>query len=299
MTILNVVKAQLKIQRREHAKWWVGRLFYPQATARWLNFVQAHAVLLPYVARFPRLVTRIYRPYGYRPLRCGQRVDLMIGHYQWLERLGLAPLLTRCIENGWCQAEVDTKSGEKTSLHLNAIHDGHREGKMSLQLHWAEHFLFTLNFVLVQDAEGCALLVTRLQGKDIEHGREKIRLATKSMYGMRPAALLLQAARQWAHSAGCSNVLMVSNHQRVALNPMRRFKIKSNNDALWKDLGAVQRPDGFFCIGTEVPLPQDFSDVASSKRAEAKRKAELTDRLLTRLATSIQDCRQVLKASSV
>ena len=156
MKISHQIRTALKAQPREHLKLWVGQLFCPQATARWLAFVEGHALLLPYVARFPRLVTRIYRPYGFRPLSCGQRVDLMIAHYQWLERLGIKALLSQSVETGRQLAEVETKSGEKTTLHLHAIHDGHREGEMSLQLHWGEHFLFTLNFVLVDHADGCA-----------------------------------------------------------------------------------------------------------------------------------------------
>lgn len=279
-------------------KLWVGQLFSPRATARWLNFVQSHEVLLPYAARFPRLITRIYRPYAFRPMHCGQRVDLMIGHYHWLERLGLSALLAQSVDKGWTLAEVETKSGEKTTLQLHAIHDGHREGEMSLQLHWGDDFLFTLNFVLIDHAGGCGLLITRLQGKLNEDGREKIRLATKSMYGMRPTILLLQAARQLAHSAGCVQVLLVSNQQRVALNPMRRFRIKADNEGLWKDLGAAQQTDGFFSISPQVVVPQDFSDVASNKRAEAKRKAALTASFLASLANSVECCRQACTAGA-
>lgn len=104
--------------------------------------------------------------------------------------------------------------------------------------------------------------------------------------------LLLQAARQLAHSGGCARVLLVSNQQRVALNPKRRFQIKADNEGLWKDLGAEQQADGFFSISPEVVLPQDFSDVASSKRAEAKRKATLTAHFLQSLGASVDACKR-------
>lgn len=292
MKVSQHIRTPLKKQPREHIKLWVGRLFFPTATRRWLSFIESHHVLLPYVARFPRLITRIYRPYGFRSLSSAQRVDLMIGHYEWLRRLGLDTLLSASVDIGYCLSEIETKSKKQASLHLHAIHDGHREGEMSLQLFWSGDLLFTLNFILMNDSCDCALLITRLQAKINGDGREKIRQATKDMYGCRPAILLVQAARQLAHSAHCKRVLLVSNQQRVALNPKRRFSIKADNDRLWQELGAIQQSNGFFSIDTCVNLPQDFSEVASNKRSEAKRKVAFLTRFLASLADSVESCRQ-------
>jgi uncharacterized protein VirK/YbjX len=99
--------------------------------------------------------------------------------------------------------------------------------------------------------------------------------------------LLVQAARQFAHLCACQRVLLVSNPQRVALNPVRRLKIKTDLEGLWRDLGATPQADGFFALSPIVSLPQDFSDVASNKRAEAKRKAALAADLLQALSANM------------
>lgn len=173
MKISRDIRTLLKKQPREHIKLWVGRLFFPTATRRWLNFIESHQVLLPYVARFPRLITRIYRPYGFRSLSSAQRVDLMIGHYEWLRRLGLDTLLSVSVDMGYCLSEIETRSKKRVSMQLHVIHDGHREGEMSLQLFWGVDLLFTLNFILMNDSGDCTLLITRLQGKIHGDGREK------------------------------------------------------------------------------------------------------------------------------
>jgi len=282
---------RLKSHPREQAKLLLGRVFYPQATRQWLAFVRQHEVLWQQVDRFPKLVTRIYRPYGYRPLTCAQRVKLMVGHYTLVHEQGLAVLLSRSADEPLRLSETATKSGEVATLHLQSIRDGHREGEMSLQLHWGERFLYSLTFVLVGHGGACDLVVTRLQGSRDADAKELIRQATKSFHGYRPSVLLLQAVRQLAHDCNCRRVMLVGNRQRVALNPVRRMKIKVDLEGLWRDLGAEPDGNGFFAVGPQVEIPQDFSDVASNKRAEAKRKAALAGSLLEGLSASVAGLR--------
>jgi uncharacterized protein VirK/YbjX len=283
--------SRLKAHPRERVKLLLGKVFYPKASRQWLGFVRAHPVLWQQLENFPKLLTRIYRPYGFRPLSCAQRVDLIVGHYQLMAQLGLDALLEQSAHGALQVAEVETKTGEKATLRLQAIRDGHREGEMSLQLYWGERFLYSVTFLLVANADRCDMLVTRLQGSRDDDAKDLIRQATKSFHGYRPSVLLLQAARQLAHDCGCARVLLVANRQRVALNPVRRMKIKVDLEGLWRDLGAEPEASGFFGVSPTVVIPQDFSDVASNKRAEAKRKAALAAALLEGLQASVAGLR--------
>jgi uncharacterized protein VirK/YbjX len=282
---------RLKAHPRERVKLLLGRVFYPQATRQWVGFVHAHPVLWQQLADFPKLLTRIYRPYGFRPLSCAQRVDLIVNHYRLVAQQGLSALLSASAHGPLQVSQVETKTGELATLRLQAIRDGHREGEMSLQLYWGERFLYSATFLLAPHADGCDLRVTRLQGSRDNDAKDLIRQATKSFHGYRPSVLLLQAVRQLAHTFGCGRVLLVANRQRVALNPVRRMKIKVDLEGLWRDLGAEPEASGFFVVSPQVVIPQDFSDVASNKRAEAKRKAALAGALLDGLNASVAGLR--------
>ncbi len=291
MTVWSQVHAQLQAHPRERLKLWLGRFFYPTSTRQWLAFVHANPVLWQQVARFPKLLTRIYRPYGYRPLGCAGRVDLMVAHYELVKQQGLQTLLARCADEPLPVSQASTKTDTPAQLSLLAVRDGHREGEMSLQLHWGDRVLYALSFLLVKRGAGCDLLVTRLQGNRDDDAKDLIRAATKSFHGYRPSVLLLQAVRQLAFDTGCQSVLLVANRQRVALNPMRRMKIKIDLEGLWRDVGAEVGAHGFFAVSPQVDLPQDFSDVASNKRAEAKRKAALAAQLLQGLSATLAELR--------
>jgi uncharacterized protein VirK/YbjX len=215
----------------------------------------------------------------------------MVNHYQLVSRQGLESLVKASATAPLQLSQVDTKSGEKATLCLQAIRDGHREGEMSLQLYWGDRLLYSVTFLLTAHAQSCDMLVTRLQGSRDDDAKDLIRQATKSFHGYRPSVLLLQAARQLAHDCGCARVLLVANRQRVALNPVRRMKIKVDLEGLWRDLGAEPEGSGFFVVSPTVVIPQDFSDVTSNKRAEAKRKAALAAALLGGLSASVAGLR--------
>jgi uncharacterized protein VirK/YbjX len=278
---------RLKAHPRERVKLLLGRVFYPQATLQWVGFVRAHPVLWQKLENFPKLLTRIYRPYGFRPLSCVQRVDRIMDHYRWVAQQGLGELLSQSAHESMEVSQVETKMESRATLRLQSIRDGHREGEMSLQLFWGERLLYAVTFLLVPNENGCDMLITRLQGSRDADAKDLIKQATKSFHGYRPSVLLLQAARQLANTFGCTRVLLVSNRQRVALNPVRRMKIKVDLEGLWLDLGAEPEASGFFMVSPQVVIPQDFSDVASNKRAEAKRKATLAQALLDGLSASV------------
>jgi uncharacterized protein len=169
-------------------------------------------------------------------------------------------------------------------MELMSLREGHREGEMSLVLKWQDRVVFSLSFLLSSTEGHTDLIVTRLQGNRDADGREVIRQATKDFHGYRPAVLITQAARHLAHVCSCQRVLLVSNRQRVALNPFRRRQIKTDLDGLWMEMGAQAHSSGFFTLSPQVDLPDDFNNVVSSKRAQAKRKVVLLRTLLDTMA---------------
>ena len=273
---------------RERVKLTLGRWLYPGPTRTWLSYLRADEVLWRQVHRFPQFVTRIYRPYALRTLTSHQRVQHMIGHYTALRHLGLRALLEQSVDVPLALVDLPTKGQTPADLQLISVHEGHREGEAHLQMHWNGHRLYVLSFLLRPHHQDHQLLVTRLQGSQDPQARDLIREATKGLHGLRPAVLMVQAVRQMARSMGCSEVLLVSHQMRVALNPMRRWKIPANLESLWLEMGAQATAAGLFHLSPVVDVPEDFSGIASNKRAEARRKAELLRHVLTGIDQKIQ-----------
>ena len=291
MTVWHTTWNLWKAHPRERVKLALGALFFRKSTQQWLSYLHKRPPLWRQLDRFPKLVTRIYRPYALRGLGCSQRVKHMIGHYDSLQRMGLWRLLGQSLEQPLDIVQLPTKCGTPAMLRLVSVYDGHREGEMHLQLHWAGQWLYALSFLLRPHGDQTAMVITRLQATRAPEARDLIRVATKAVHGLRPAALLVQAARELACAAGCNTVLLVSHRQRVALNPMRRRKIQADLESLWLELGATAHPEGFFALRPSVEVCADFSDVASNKRAEARRRAALLQQTLDSVAQAVQACR--------
>jgi uncharacterized protein VirK/YbjX len=258
---------------RERGKLVLGCLFFPTSTHRWLSYLESHAHLRQQAQASPKLVTRIYRPYALRSLNCRERVTHMIEHHEFLREAGWSDLTQSSCRAPLPIMSWTTDDGNTLTLQLQSLKDGHREGESHIQLLWNGQRLFSLSFLVRERAGAHQLLVTRFHGSRAQAAPEWIRQATKAMHGLRPADLLVQAAQHLAQRLGCAQVGLVSNKQRVALNPKRRMRIKVDLEKLWKERGAEITPDGLYSLAPEAFVRSDFTDIASHKRAQARRRA--------------------------
>ncbi len=261
--------------RKDRLKLRVGALLYPGATRRWLQYIHGQPMLAQ--ACCAKLLTKAFRPYLRNSMRCAERVDTLINHYDTLGALGLLPLASAAALQPQTLYTGLSKSGLPYSLELNAIHDGHREGELCLRLRLDGVSLFGLSFVLQQRAGQLQMLVGRLQGESGEAAREQVRLATKEFHACRPATLLVTAARQLAQVLGCDSVRLVCNKERIAINLWRRWRIRADYDQSWQELGAQRGADGFFELAPMALQQLDYEQIPSKKRSEARKRAALLD----------------------
>ncbi|MBC7727417.1 MAG: DUF535 family protein [Microbacteriaceae bacterium] len=272
------------IDAKTRFKLMLGRWLFPRASARWLRFVQHSDILADAIHTLPVVAGKVYRPYLSRHLRCAERVDVLIEHYDFLSRAGLGELVRRAALGDVALATLTCKSGALAHVLLSAARDGHREGELCLKLRYQDETIFAASFVLIASINSKgggqpALMVGRLQGSSCPAARDLVRTATRDLFGARPGTLLIALARHLADRLGCARVMLVSNHNRIAINLWRRWHISADYDQLWRELGATQRADGNFEIAPLAAPDIDIESVPSKKRAEARRKLALLENL--------------------
>ncbi|MET3135259.1 uncharacterized protein VirK/YbjX [Oxalobacteraceae bacterium GrIS 1.11] len=253
----------------------LGTLAYPGSTQRWLRFIKSHPGLSGLVKSHPRLLYKIYRPYLSNNFACAGRVDVLMSHYDLLYRAGAGPVIEYAARRRLVLATVAGKTDTVYQLQLSAINDGHREGELCLWLTAGGADLYSVTFSLSCEQGKTSIRVGSLQGVRSEYAAQSIKDATRNLYGCRPRNLLVALVRDLGAYFGCSGTLLVSNRNRIAVNWRRRRQILANYDEMWREMHALQRPDGDFELSCHDFLPVDFEGVASKKRAEAKRRAAL------------------------
>jgi uncharacterized protein VirK/YbjX len=272
---LSVLWSHPAYQSKDRIKMAFGALLWPGATRSWLDFVDATPFLRDAMGQQPKLITKIYRPYLCRDYSCAKRVAVLKTHYQRVQELGLSALTARALVTPQTLYQGSTKSGTPFELRLSATQQGHREGEFCLSLIYQDHSLFELNCTsALQGAMPC-LLVGRLQGTSQPEAQQLVRQATSDLHACRPANLMLHAARNLAAIWQCEALLLISNRQRIALNLWRRFHITANYDKTWLEAGASLRADGWYTLEPLAEKEIDLSEIASKKRAEAKRRQAL------------------------
>ncbi len=277
-----VLPQSARLSAKSRFKRWLGRLLFPAATARWQRHVEDDEMLRELAVRHPSMLHKIYRPYLSRGLGCAQRVEALIGHYRVVARMGLGDLVRRAAQGDVELASVACKSGRAAQVHLSAIHEGHREGELALKLRYADEQIYSASLVFTTAPDGqVQLMVGRLQGTACENGRALVREATRDLHACRPGPLLVALARHVAWRLGCDSVLLISNENRVALNWLRRWRISSDYDRLWLELGAQPRADGNFQFASLAAPDIDLETVPSKKRSEARRKLALQQALFS------------------
>ena len=269
---------------KDRFKMTAGALLWPGATQNWLNFVEATPLLREAIAEQPKLITKIYRPYLRNSCSCAERVEVLKTHYQRVHALGLTELTRQALRTPQTLYQGRTKSDSLFELRLSATQQGHREGEYCLNLIYQDHTLFEMNCTLaVQGGQPC-LLLGRLQGTSQPEAQQLVRQATSDLHACRPANLMLHAARNLAALWHCETLLLISNRERIALNLWRRFHITANYDKTWLEAGAQLRGDGWYALEPLTEKEIDLSEIASKKRAEAKRRQTLLNGVYTGLA---------------
>ena len=273
---------------RERWKIKLGKLIFPKETLRWVRYVYKHTYLMSAVSDFPKLLTKIYRPYVSRRYDCKGRVDHLIQHYELAEKLNLDNLISQAIDSALIIFNYQTKNDQTFQILFKAITDGHREGEIEFQLNWNEKIIYTLSCSFVEVDGGIALKVAKIQGSIFENTKDLIKELTKACYGARPPTVLLEAAKNFAIAAGCREIILVGNQNRVALNPLRNKRISADYDVIWLEHGAMKMLNGNFqLINLESDKRTPLSEVPSHKRSMYRNRFNLFSEINDQIKNAI------------
>jgi uncharacterized protein len=268
------------------ARFLLGSLLAPTQTKRWHTFLGAHPVMREMAQAHPHFTDKIYRPYLSHRLTCAERVEALIGHYEFMHENGLENLVKHAAAAPLTMAEFNGKSGTSYQIELTASNISHREGELCLRLVSKGADLYTITFIFLNKDGAYCLKIGCLQGMLADNGATSIREATKDFHSARPKNLMISIVCDIAEYFDCSEVQLVSNKNRISINQHRRNRIKSNYDQTWEEIGAVKQADGDYALATTRLPTKSIEDTPSHKRSEARKRNALTDAIFAGVRAS-------------
>ena len=253
----------------------LGALVFPVQRARWQAFIAGTPGLAALAQAHPSLLYKIYRPYASRGFGCAARAELLRGHYRFLWQVGARPLVEYAARRALVLATIEGKDGATYRLQLTAIHDSHREGDLCLRLTRDGVSLYLASFLFRPQPGGSAIQLGALQGLRSPAGAQAVKEATRALHGCRPKNLMVAALRDLGDLFGCAHLDLVSNANRIALNWRRRRHISCDYDLAWQELHALPTSDGNYRLPCGPCRMPDLEQVASKKRADARRRGAM------------------------
>lgn len=262
------------VRAREHLKLRIRAWVNGEATDGWIRFLNSDPFFAGMATACPRLIHKIYRPYVTATLTSRQRVSALVDHYSFVRRMGWTSLVSAAIHAPVTIAEFEGKSGAAYRLQLRTGEIMEREGDLVFQL--SRDGIPLVSCACSFFPRSCSqLAIGGMQGTNAPDSLERIRSATRDLYGIRPKHLLVKLIAALGHALGCRQMLLVGNRNHAVRRARREGKVHADYDRFWSECGATSRPDGDFDMACLPLMPPDLQRLPSSKRSEARQRYRL------------------------
>jgi len=253
----------------------IRTLLYYHQTRSWLTYWNTSPIHAKLASATPRLLQKIYRPYQSTRLRSEDRLNMLISHYNFVLKHGLGPLVLSAAESAVTLSRINGKSGAVYDIQLSSIATLDREGELALNLYCDQQHLFSVAFTFYGNELQPCIGIGCLQGPRGSGSQDRVRAATRDLFGLRPKSLMVRLVREIGKAYGCKHLILVSNRNRVMQQQMRKGQVFADYDDFWQELGAVRRADGDFQLSCDDIPETNLEQVPSHKRSAARKRIAL------------------------
>ncbi|EKM27286.1 MULTISPECIES: VirK/YbjX family protein [Vibrio] len=254
-------------------------LFYRKSFKYLADNIEA-SLLEMLCTRTHRFLEKPFRPYIVKNSPAIDRSALVVDHYNTVSEL-VSPALMKQIYTDAKGLTLMTFEIEDILYTVRLVYEARyqKEGDMSLVLHSQEDGNFyTLSFTLGHENGARSIMIGGLQGpRSNETSNEKIKKLTRKLYGQRPKSLMVSLLDLLAQIWGVETILAVKTQSHTyAAKRYSKGRIKTDYDALWKELGGTEYDRNFYSLTVNAPR-RDLDGMSRSKRSMYRRRYEWLD----------------------
>ncbi|WP_425670319.1 VirK/YbjX family protein [Vibrio owensii] len=254
-------------------------LFYRKSFKYLADNIEA-SLLEMLCTRTHRFLEKPFRPYIVKNSPAIDRSALVVDHYNTVSEL-ISPDLMKQIYTDAKGLTLMTFEIEDILYTVRLVYEARyqKEGDMNLVLHSQEDGNFyTLSFTLGHENGARSIMIGGLQGpRSNETSNEKIKKLTRKLYGQRPKSLMVSLLDLLAQIWGVETILAVKTQSHTyAAKRYSKGRIKTDYDALWKELGGTEYDRNFYSLTVNAPR-RDLDGMSRSKRSMYRRRYEWLD----------------------
>ncbi len=264
----------------------VRGLIFARHSREWFKLLQLPELMVA-ARNHPYLFQKLQRPYLNRTLNTRQRLAALQQHYRFVAT-HFPPAIRQEIyaTPGKLLARFSLGGTGNFAVRLSCSRQ-EKEGDLAVCLVDLNTgaVLSTLAFSITHwETEPKEIFIGGLQGKKLANHREFIIAITRSLFGLRPKALLLFTLQQLAAIWGVTRLRAVSDAMHIYRHWQKRKQVAASYDQWWLESGAKLAEDGMFDLPA-VFVQREISTLKVNKRQLYKRRY----RLLAEIAGQIRD----------
>jgi hypothetical protein len=283
----------------KRAKYVARGLAFARVTSEWFDFLQTPA-LAYIVENNPNLYHKLQRPYLNRNLKTAKRLEALKQHYRFILAKFSKPLIEHIYSpSGKLLLELPLKETGILELRL-LCGKMQKEGDLTLCLNLKEpeRRVATLSFsVWKWDGPHKEIYIGGLQGDKATDERTVVSI-TRSLYGLRPKALLFFIVQQLASLWRIHHVCAVSDDLHIYRHFQARRNVAASYDQFWGECGGVLASDGIFELPA-VFFPREIATLKVNKRQMYRRRYAMLQDLSGQLLANLSGVReQVMEATA-
>ena len=263
-------KRKLKLLR-EGLRYGVRRLFFAEQCSALVKFIQANPLWQPIFTQHPYRVNTLLSQYCDKRFNSTQRLQAIQTNFAVVEaKFGKALCETLIAQ----QPILLSQLTETLALQLR-LHDiDPYEGFDAVGLTDSDQrTIYSASFTFLS---GNRLLVASIQGPKGEEAQELVRVATKSLHGVRPMFMLVNAFKLLATQLNCRlEGIPHKNQAKYRWNDSA--KLLFNYDEFWQE-NEGKLTENYWQIPTALER-RPLEDIQSKKRSMYRKRYEMFDKM--------------------
>ncbi|WP_034911531.1 VirK/YbjX family protein [Erwinia sp. 9145] len=269
--------------RRYRVKYLFRSLIYPSVTWKLVDAMASNAIMRDILPVQSTLPAKAHRPYLYGGMATAARAQAIIDHYQFVRSL-TTPRLRQAMLTvaGTTLAQFRGKNDEDVAITLACTGTCEREGEANLYITCDGVRLAILTFTVMQDQKEQVLVIGGMQGAHRDTPHSLIRDATRACHGLFPKRLLIEQLMIFAAENHIGKIYGVSDEGHVFRSLRYRMRKRrvfhASYNEFWASLNAQPQSKSLNLLPQSIER-KPLEEIASKKRAEARRRYALLDAL--------------------
>ncbi len=255
-------------------------LYLPQSL-NLAGFIQNHKYLSKKILSYPVLISKIHRPYLCNLFSVSKRLISIKETYNFIDTFFPKKTAEELYEKGSVTlAEITGTDDEKFQITLSMYPNFDKEGELSLKILNSEKIpLTTATFSFIKENGEYIMFLGGLQGPHRSIDKDCIKHATKSLSGIFPKRVVMEALYAIEHSLDMKfDKFCVGNgrHVYVSRRYLKKRKILASYDDFMKTLDSIKTKSGLWKLPNEL-IRKNIADIPSKKRGEYRRRYSILD----------------------